>query len=114
MGRGAGRGGQWPPSQAPVNTARPIPQPTRPQGDYEYFLSKNEAEADKMAAKEAKAAAIEKARAGGAFRGGGARAPGVGFVGVSLRRPGLRSQGPGRARPAPSPPARSEALAPPS
>lgn len=30
------------------------------QGDYDYFLSKNEAEAEKMAAKEAKAAAIEK------------------------------------------------------
>ncbi|GBF90920.1 ABC transporter F family member-like [Raphidocelis subcapitata] len=33
------------------------------EGDYEYFLSKNEAEADKMAAKEAKAAAIEKSTA---------------------------------------------------
>jgi hypothetical protein len=38
----------------------PRAPPITHQGDYEYFLSKNEDEADKMAVKEAKAAAIEK------------------------------------------------------
>ena len=33
---------------------------TRIQGDYDYFLSKNEDEAEKMEAKDAKAAAIEE------------------------------------------------------